>query len=109
MMRHAHYRVPRRSRQDGRWGGTDEFQPSRPGDLHKVPGNGCSAARQNGKRGPAYIESWAPVLGITLVITCAVGITVVALDDVTGIGVADDFLFGPLGSGFGTGLIMIFG
>ena len=64
---------------------------------------------QNGKRGPAYIESWAPVLGITLVITCAVGITVVALDDVTGIGVADDFLFGPLGSGFGTGLIMIFG
>ena len=30
-------------------------------------------------------------------------------DDATGIGVADDFLFGPLGAGVGEGLILIFG
>lgn len=36
-------------------------------------------------------------------------ICVVAADDATGIGVADDFLFGPLGAGVGEGLILIFG
>ena len=37
------------------------------------------------------------------------GIIAVAADDLTGVGVADDFLFGPLGAGVGEGLIMIFG
>ena len=32
-----------------------------------------------------------------------------AADDVTGVGVVDDFLLGPLGTGVGEGLIMIFG
>ena len=40
---------------------------------------------------------------------CAIGIVVIAADDVTGIGVADDFLLGPLGTGVGEGLILIFG
>jgi hypothetical protein len=38
-----------------------------------------------------------------------IGIVVVATDDVTGIGVIDDFLFGPLGVDVGEGLILIFG
>ena len=46
---------------------------------------------------------------IGLVVICTVGIIAVAADDVTGVGVADDFLFGPLGAGVGEGLIMIFG
>lgn len=33
----------------------------------------------------------------------------VAADDTTGIGVADDFLFAPLGTGIREGLILIFG
>lgn len=37
------------------------------------------------------------------------GIMAVAADDVIGVGVADDFLFGPLGAGVSEGLIMIFG
>lgn len=37
------------------------------------------------------------------------GIVVVATDDVTGIGVIDDFLFGPLVAGVEEGLILIFG
>jgi hypothetical protein len=37
------------------------------------------------------------------------GIIAIAADDLTGVGVADDFLFGPLGAGVGEGLIMIFG
>lgn len=37
------------------------------------------------------------------------GIVVVATYDVTGIGVIDNFLFGPLGAGVGAGLILIFG
>lgn len=32
-----------------------------------------------------------------------------ASGDVTGVGVADDFLLGPLGDGVGQGLMMIFG
>ena len=69
----------------------------------------------NGKRGedhlapsPAYEFSIEPVLGVALVSVCAIGIVVVAADDVTGVGVADDFLFGPLGTGVSTGLIMMF-
>lgn len=58
---------------------------------------------------PSYEFSWKPVLGVGLVVVCAVGIIWVAGNDVTGVGVADDFLLGPLGSGVGQGLIMIFG
>lgn len=45
---------------------------------------------------------------MAFVSVCAIGIVVVAVDDVTGVGVADDLLFGPLGTGVGTGLIMMF-
>ena len=45
----------------------------------------------------------------SMVVICTVGIIAVAADDLTGVGVADDFLFGPLGAGVGEGLIMIFG
>ena len=46
---------------------------------------------------------------VGLITVCVVGIIAVAADDVTGIGVADDFLFGPLGAGLAEGFIMIFG
>ena len=58
---------------------------------------------------PDYEFSLEPVLGVGLVTICVIGIVVVAADDATGIGVADDFLFGPLGAGVGEGLILIFG
>ncbi len=32
---------------------------------------------------------------------CIIGLAVVIADDFTGIGVADDFLYGPLGTGVG--------
>lgn len=71
---------------------------------------------KNGDRGtdhlppdPSYEMNWEPVIGVGLVVICTVGIIAVAADDVTGVGVADDFLFGPLGAGVGEGLIMIFG
>mgnify|MGYP004570851223 CR=1 FL=1 len=71
---------------------------------------------KNGERGkdhlppdPSYKMNWESVIGVGLVAVCVVGIIAVAADDVSGIGVADDFLFGPLGAGIGKGLIMIFG
>ena len=64
---------------------------------------------KDGVRGPAYSVGWEPVAGAALVTVCVIGIVVVAADDATGIGVADDFLFGPLGAGVGEGLILIFG
>ena len=71
---------------------------------------------KNGERGkehlppdPSYKMSWEPVIGAGLVVICTVGIIAIAADDLTGVGVADDFLFGPLGAGVGEGLIMIFG
>lgn len=39
---------------------------------------------------------------------CVIGIVVVAADDATGIGVADDFLLAPLGAGIGKGIVLIF-
>lgn len=58
---------------------------------------------------PNYEFSLEPVIGVGLVTICVIGIVVVAADDATGIGVADDFLFGPLGAGVGEGLILMFG
>lgn len=49
------------------------------------------------------------VAGAALVTVSVIGIIVVAADDVTGIGVADDFLLGPLGAGIGEGLALILG
>lgn len=58
---------------------------------------------------PEYEFSLDPVLGVGLVTICVIGIIFVAADDATGIGVADDFLFGLLGAGVGEGFILIFG
>ncbi|MDY2961822.1 MAG: RHS repeat-associated core domain-containing protein, partial [Oscillospiraceae bacterium] len=58
---------------------------------------------------PFYKFSWEPVLGAGLVVASVIGIVWVAGNDVTGVGIADDFLLGPLGGGVGQGIIMIFG
>ena len=58
---------------------------------------------------PTYKINWEPVLGVVLIVGCVAAIALVAADNVTGIGVLDDFLYGPLGAGVGQGLIMIFG
>lgn len=47
-------------------------------------------------------------IGVGLITICTIGIVLVAADDVTVIGIADDFLFGPLGAGITEGVIMIF-
>ena len=60
-------------------------------------------------RGQPYIAESNPVAGVAMITVCVIGIVVVASDDVTGIGVADNALYGPLGSGVGKGLVMIFG
>jgi len=71
---------------------------------------------ENGERGkdhlppdPSYKMDWDTALGVGLVTVCVIGIIIVAADDTTGVGVLDDFLFGPLGAGVGKGLTMIFG
>ena len=71
---------------------------------------------ENGKRGkghlppaPEYQFNWEPIVGLGLLTACVIVIVVVAADDITGIGVADDFLFGPLGVGVAKGTVMVFG
>ena len=100
-----------------RWYGPDG-NPERDRDYNH-PGNmpfPHDHEWKNGERGkehlppdPSYKMSWEPVIGAGLVVICTVGIIAVAADDLTGVGVADDFLFGPLGAGVGEGLILIFG
>lgn len=70
---------------------------------------------KNGQRGkehlppdPAYEFSRTPVVGIGLMSICAIGFPVAAADNVAGIGVVDDVLFGPLGTGFAESVIIIF-
>lgn len=69
----------------------------------------------NGKRGkdhlapsPLYEFSVKPVVGLALASACTISIFAVVADDLTGIGVADNFLIGPLGTGVSKGLIMMF-
>ena len=100
-----------------RWYGPDG-NPERDRDYNH-PGNmpfPHDHKWKNGERGeehlppdPSYKMSLEPVIGVSLVVICTVGIIAVAADDLTGVGVADDFLFGPLGAGVGEGLIIIFG
>lgn len=71
---------------------------------------------ENGKRGkdhlspsPEYEFSLKPIIGGVLFIACTVGIVVMAVNDMTGVGIADDFLFAPLSAAANKGLVMIFG
>ena len=57
---------------------------------------------------PAYEFSWIPILGVGLVSACAIGTAIVVADNITGVGVMDDILIGPLGTGIAEGFIMIF-
>ena len=87
-----------------RWYGPDG-NPERDRDYNH-PGNmpfPHDHEWKNGERGkehlppdPSYKMSWEPVIGAGLVVICTVGIIAVAADDLTGVGVADDFLFGVL-------------
>lgn len=61
---------------------------------------------ENGKRGPAHLIKWEPVVGAALVVICAIGIVAVAADDLSGIGIADNFLFGPLSTDVAKGIIL---
>ena len=58
-------------------------------------------------RGPAY--TYSPVIGGVLVVGSAFGIAILVADDVTGIGIADDFIIGVFAGGFYEGIIMISG
>lgn len=87
----------------------DHNAPGRPDKHPHDPNGGHNHDWEDGVRGPAYTIEWEPIVGAVLVTICVIGIVVIAADDVTGVGVADDFLFGPLGAGVGEGLILIFG
>ena len=62
----------------------------------------------NGERGDPYIPQLDCIIGIGLVGVGAIGMVYIIGNDITGVGVADDFLVGPLSAGVGEGLIMIF-
>ena len=87
----------------------DHNDHGRPDKHPRDANGGHNHDWENGVRGPAYSINWKPILGIALVTVCIIGLAVVIADDFTGIGVADDFLYGPLGTGVGKGIIMIFG
>ena len=53
------------------------------------------------------INNSSSVLGYGLVAVCAAGLAIIALNDITGVGVADDFLVAPLLGGIGKGVGMI--
>lgn len=60
-------------------------------------------------RGTPYAINWDTVAGATLVTACVIGMGIIIVDDATGVGIADDVFLGPLSTGVGQGLILIFG
>ena len=62
-----------------------------------------------GKHGDAYVISLEKPLGGIIVAGSIIGITIIVADNITGIGIADDALLGPLSGSFAKGIIMIFG
>ena len=87
----------------------DHNDHGRPDKHPHDPNGGHNHDWKYGVRGPAYSIRWEPIAGAVLVTVCAIGIAVAVADDATGIGVADDFLLGPLSAGVREGLILIFG
>ena len=63
----------------------------------------------DGKRGAPYTIDWKVIGGIGLVVVVIVAGVVLALDDATGVGAFDDFLFASLAGLFTKGLTMAFG
>ncbi len=68
----------------------------------------------NGKRGkehlpqsPDYEIEYSPLTGAAMVTICSLGMVIVAVDDITGFGVANDFLIVPFSVGIDKGLIML--
>lgn len=61
----------------------------------------------NGSRGPAYTVVLQPVIGVALVTICLAGVSYVIANDVSGAGIADDFLLIPLTEGIREGFVMV--
>ena len=59
-------------------------------------------------RGSPYIEPIEVITGIGITSACVLGFIFIVADDITGVGVGDDFLLAPLSAGISKGLIMIF-
>ncbi len=87
----------------------DHDDHGQPNQHPHDPNGGHNHDWKNGKRGPAYSIGLDHIAGAALVTACVIGIVVVAADDATGIGVADDCLLGPLGAGVREGLILLLG
>ncbi len=71
---------------------------------------------KDGKKGeehlppsPEYEISFELLNGLGLIIICGVGAAIIAADDSSGFGIADDYLFIPLVDGFRRGLTIAFG
>ena len=87
----------------------DHDDHGRPDKHPHDPNGGHNHDWDNGVRGPAYSSGWSPIAGVGLIIVCTAGVVFVALDDASIVGIADDFLFAPLGAGISEGLALIFG
>ena len=57
---------------------------------------------------PDYEISMDPLIGVGLLLVCGISIAILATDDMTGIGIADDYLMAPFVEGFMKGLILAF-
>ena len=88
----------------------DHNQPGKhPHDKNGGHSHDWDWSNKKKPRGPAYVNDMDVIIGTGIVAVCAVGIVIVAVDDLTGVGVADDFLFAPFGTGIGEGMLLIFG
>ncbi len=84
-----------------------DYDPTDHGNPKKHPhdeNGGHFHDWSNGKRGPAYVISWDAIAGTGLIVACGIGVAYVTANNITGVGVVDDFLLGPISFGLNKGL-----
>jgi len=86
----------------------DHNDHGRPDKHPHDPNGGHHHDWENGIRGPAYESNDSVFLGVALVTVSAVAIAILAADDLTLVGIADDVAIGPLVVGIGEGVNIIF-
>ena len=100
-----------------RWYGPDgraewDRDYNHPGDMpfpHDHEWTDGNRSKDHLPPSPNYNISWDLIIGVGLTSICLIGVAIVLADDITVVGIADDFLLVPVCAGLDAGLVLLCG